>query len=91
MPFLKKLNLKFAEKVGDHVCFDGLDQFYKYFFFLHTTSFVIGGNSPAIHGWRKIVFMKSHHYLYPRNTSDYLYLLKLIIRVVLFSNIFTKP
>ena len=83
MLFLKKLNLKLSGKAGDHVCFDGLDQFYKYFFFLHTASFVIGGNC--------LLFMKPHHYLFPRNTSDYLYLLKVIIRIVSFSNIFRKP
>ena len=60
MLFLKKI----GEKAGDQVCFDGIDQFYKCFFFLHTLSFVTGENSPAMHGWREIVFMNPHLYLF---------------------------
>ena len=60
------------------------------FFFLLATSFVIGRNSPAMHGWRKIVFMKQY-FFFPRNTSDCFCLLKIIIRVAFCSNIFTKP
>ena len=32
-------------------------------------------NSPTMHDWRKIVFMKPHLYFFYWNTSDYLYLL----------------
>ena len=48
------------EKTSDQVCVAEIDQFYKYFLFLHATSFVIEENSPAMHGWRKIVFLKLH-------------------------------
>ena len=60
-----KLDQKYEEKAGDQVCFDGIDQFYKYFFFLHTISFAIGENSPAMHGWKEIVFMSPHLYFFP--------------------------
>ena len=36
------------------------------FFFLFTTSFIFGRNSPVMHGWRKIVFMKGHFYFFPQ-------------------------
>ena len=52
------------------------------FFFLLATSFVVGRNSPAMHGWRKTVFMKQH-FFFSWNTSDFFCLLKVIIRVVL--------
>ena len=68
MLFLENLTKTFGEKAGDYVYFDGIDQFYKYFFFLHATSIVIGENSPAMHCWRKIVFMKLHLYFFPQNT-----------------------
>ena len=34
------------------------------FFFLHSISFVIGENSPAMHGRKEIVFMSSHLYFF---------------------------
>ena len=46
----QKLEYKFGEKTGDHVCFDGIDQFYKYLFiylfmyFLHLHLLLIGKN-----------------------------------------------
>ena len=40
--FSQKIKLKLEEKAGVHVCFDGIDQLYKYFFFLHVKYFVIG-------------------------------------------------
>ena len=43
------------EKTSDQVCVAEIDQFYKYFLFLHATSFVVEENSPA-----KIVFLKLH-------------------------------
>ena len=57
--------LQNGEKTSDQVCDDEIDQFYKYFLFLHATSFVIEENSPAMHGWRKIVFLKLHLDLFP--------------------------
>ena len=44
----------FLKKASDQVCFGGIDRFCKYFFFLHSTSFAIGENSP------EIVFKKLH-------------------------------
>ena len=41
--YFSKPWLKFGEKAGDHVCFDGIDQFNTHFF-VHSTSFVIGKN-----------------------------------------------
>ena len=38
----QKFDYKFGGKAGDQFCFDEIDQFYKYFFFLHAASFVIG-------------------------------------------------
>ena len=43
------------EKTSDQVCVAEIYQFYKYFLFLHATSFVVEENSPA-----KIVFLKLH-------------------------------
>ena len=92
MLFLKNLTIKFGEKAVFHICLDGIDPFYKYFFFLHATSFLIGENSPAMHGWRKIVFMKPHVYEFLfLEALVYLYLLKIIIKVDFFGNIFPKP
>ena len=34
------------------------------FFFLHSISFVIGENSPAMHGRKEIVFMSPHLYFF---------------------------
>ena len=90
MLFLKNLTIKFGEKAVYHICLDGIDQFYKYFFFLHATSFRVGENS--MHGWRKIVFMKPHVYEFNfLEALVYLYLLKIIVKVAFFGNIFPKP
>ena len=80
----QKLDKKLREKAGYHVCLNGIDQFYKNFFYLHGTSFVIWENSPVIHLWSPTFI------LFSRNTSDYFYLLKIIIKVVFFGNILTK-
>ena len=66
----------FLKKASDQVCFGGIDRFCKYFFFLHSTSFAIGENSP------EIVFKKLHFIFFRWITSGYLYLLK--FRVVFF-------
>ena len=75
--------LKYGEKADDFVCFDGIDQFFKYFFFMHATSFVIGKNSPAIQGWRKIVFMKPYVYFLPETI-----LLKLFVKIIIIVAVF---
>ena len=64
MLFLKKI----GEKAGDQVCFDGIDQFYKCFFFLHTLSFVTGE--------KLFLWTSTFTFFLPWHTSDYLYLLK---------------
>ena len=56
--YFPKVWLKFGEKASDQACFDGIDEFCKYFFFLYAAFFIIRENSPDIHGLRKIVFMK---------------------------------
>ena len=63
MLFLKNLT-KNCEKAGYHVCLNGIDQFYKNFFYLQGTSFVIGENSLVIHLWSPTFI------LFSRNTSD---------------------
>ena len=42
------------------------NQFYKYLFFKQAKSFVIWENSPAMYGWREIVFMKPDLYFFPK-------------------------
>ena len=76
--FLKTL-LKIWRKADNRVCFNRTDQFYTYFFFLLAISFVIGGNSTAMHGWRMIVFMKQHLHFFSQSTPDCLYLLKILL------------
>ena len=86
MLFLKNLN-NTVEKAGDYVSLDKIDKFYTYFFSLHTTSFIVGENSPAMYGWRKIAYEAPPL----RFSRNYLDLLRLIIRIAFLSNISTNP
>ena len=52
-----------------------------YFSFLHATSFVIGENFHALHGWRKIVFVKSHLYVFSPKHFKIFFLLQPVSRV----------
>ena len=65
MLVLKNLTKNSEKKADDQICFDEIDQFYNYFF-LHALSYFIGENSPAMHGWRKFVFMKPLLYFFPQ-------------------------
>ena len=89
MLFLKNLTKNLEKKLM--IKFALIDQSYKFFFFMHAISSVIEENSQAMHGWKKIVFTNPQLYFFPWNTSDYLCLLKIIVRLFLFSNIFIKP
>ena len=60
----QRLDYKFREKADYSVCFDRIDQFYRFFYCLLAASFVIGGNSPAMYGWKEIVCMKQHFYFF---------------------------
>ena len=79
----QKLVEKFGGKAGDPICFDVIDQFHKYHFYA-SYIFCFWGKRPFMHDCREIVFIKS-------DTSDYLYLLKIIIRADFLSTIVTKP
>ena len=60
--YFSKNWLKIWRKSWWCVCFERIDQFYTYFVFLRATSFVIGGNSQAMRGWRKILFIRQHFF-----------------------------
>ena len=80
-----------GEKAGDQVCLDGIDQFHKYSFVLHATSVVIGKKSQLCMAGKKLCLWRPIFIFCRWNTSVYLYLLRIIIRIVFFSNIFIKP
>ena len=73
MLFLKNLTKNLEKKMM--IVFVLIEQisFTHISFFLFATSFSIGRNSPAMHGWRKIVFMKQHFFFFPKHFRLFLF------------------
>ena len=80
--------LKSAPKSAPETA-DGVDQFYKCFFFLHPGSFVIGENFPAMHGWRKFVFESPPFFFSLKHFRLFVFV-KNYYQNHFFSNIFIK-
>ena len=89
MLFLKNLTKTFGEKAGDYVYFDGIDQFYKYFVFSAGQILCYWEKLPN-HACKNCVY-EALRLFFPPESLQIQYLLKNVVSVVFFSNIFTKP